>query len=161
MAPTTRPPKDALKVFALKLRRARVNTLIDGKPMTQRQAAKLIGVGFETYRRWEVAQHYPLAQHMSRIAAVLGVADDEAWLDTGSLPPDIHEFLVTTREGLRVVQNIRSIMEAMRDAQQPTHRRGFTEFSQMDRRTRYETIVKRAFKGQNHERAAKARAESP
>jgi transcriptional regulator with XRE-family HTH domain len=118
-----RPIKKPLPMFALRLRRARLNTIYRGARMRQVDAADLCGVAHKTYWRWENGKMLPLPEHLERIAEVLGLSVDEVWLDVGFIPPDMQEFLVTTREGMKVVQNIRQIMTVLDENQKPTTRR--------------------------------------
>lgn len=117
---TRKPPT----LFALKLRRARLNSRIDDKPVTQTQAASICKVGKKTYHNWETGVTLPTLEHMKRVARIMGIDDDETWLDTGHIPPDMLVFLCTTREGMQTVRNIRRIMETMERNQKPTTRRG-------------------------------------
>lgn len=119
-----RPIKKPLPLFSLRLRRARLNSVYKGSRMTQQDAAALCGVGITTYWRWENGVQMPGATSLARIGEVLNVSEDEVWADVGFIAPDMLQFLTTTREGLKVVKNVRKIMEVMEQNQQPTTRRG-------------------------------------
>jgi transcriptional regulator with XRE-family HTH domain len=132
------PPPRPLPLFALRLRRARLNSVYRGKIMTQQRAAAICGVSSTTYARWERGEKLPAPANLAVIADVLNLSVDEAWLDVGYIPPDMQEFLATTREGLAVVKNIRKIMEVMEANQKPATRRGVptgAEFAKRNRRT--------------------------
>lgn len=119
-----RPIRHTPTLFSLRLRRARMNATLGGEKVRQTDLARLLGVSPTTVRRWETGRRLPAAANMARIAVVLGMSEDEVWLDTWHLPADILTFLVTTREGLQTVKNIRRIMTQLDEGQKPTTRRG-------------------------------------
>jgi len=99
----------------------------NGQQITQQDIAAIVGVSHSTMYRWEAGRRIPRPPEMERIAKLLAIDEDELWLDTYTLKPDMMQFLTTTVEGNRVVANIRTIMTRLQASQKPTTRRGVPE----------------------------------
>lgn len=153
MGYVTKHPRTML---GLRLQRARLNTRIGGKYISQQKMANLLGVSKETYWRWETGRYLPTEKGLKRIATILGIAEDELWLDALHLPPDMQEFLVTTREGAQVVKNIRRIMAKLESEQQPTTRRGIPEYSKVN-----DTLLHRLRSGETMTEARERKKRQP
>ena len=142
MGLTTKHP---LSMLALRLRRARYNSTLGGKPVRQIDVAKIIGVSHSTYYRWECGRTLPTAENITKMAKVFQLEEDELWLDTGHLPPDMLIYLVTTREGAQTVKNIRRLMGDLEKRQQPTRRRGIPPDTKIN--NRYLQVVRKHAEG--------------
>ncbi len=122
---TIHPPT----LISLRLRRARQASIHeDGRKVTMQDVADLIGASdLHEVWKYETGRRIPTPERLARIASLLAIDEDEVWLDTYTLKPDMLEFLVTTVEGAKVVSNIRTIIDRLQAAQKPTTRRGVPE----------------------------------
>lgn len=117
-----------MTMLSLRLRRARMQSRHpNGRKVSQQDTADIVGVSIATMYRWEAGKRTPRPPEMERLASLLAIDEDEVWLDTYTLKPDMMQFLTTTQEGARVVQNIRTIMTRLETTQTPTRRRGVPE----------------------------------
>lgn len=85
----------------------------DGHHIFGKDMAEKIGVSYSGYNRLERGMRLPNQEEMLKIEAVFGPVPDHIWADAGLIQPDIVTFLVTTREGRKVLENIRTVMEMM------------------------------------------------
>ncbi len=95
--------------------------------MTHTDLGAMIGVDHSMIYQWETGRLIPAPARLAQLAPILAIDEDEVWLDTYTLKPDMMAFLTTTVEGNRVVQNIRTIMTRLEATQRPTTRRGVPE----------------------------------
>ncbi len=92
-----------------------------------REIGEMLGTDEHQIWKYETGRIIPPPERLDQLARILAIDQDAVWIDTYTLRPDMMEFLVTTVEGARVVENIRTIMTRLEATQKPTTRRGVPE----------------------------------
>lgn len=87
----------------------------DGEPITQKKLAYLVGMPTSRITKLEAGAIIPRIEWVEELARFFSYDSDKLYLMIWELPPDMHWFLCGTKQGEKLVENIRKVMEKLPD----------------------------------------------
>jgi DNA-binding XRE family transcriptional regulator len=151
-------PRPQLGRFARWLKVQRVKATYQGKPITQRDLANLLGMPYSRIVKLEEDVYVPRIEWIDDFARFFKYDADKLYLMAWELPPDMHYFLTCTKQGEKMVENIRKIMNKLPEAEptiDATGQKNYEEkgrhrvfarydyFSRMDDRVREDALQRK------------------
>lgn len=132
-------PRTNVGQFARWLKIARLRSTYHGKPLTQAQLAKLMGVPLRRIQKMEQGEQVLRMEWVEQFAEFFKYDRDKLYAMAFELAPDMQLFLTTTLEGEKVLENIRT--KIMPKVPNPTYKRNVPKRVQdQEWRTQYHGI---------------------
>ena len=151
-------PRARMGRFARWLKVQRIKATYDGKPITQRDLARILGMPYSRIVKLEEDVYVPRLEWIDDFARFFRYDADKLYLMAWELPPDMHYFLTCTKQGEKMVKNIRKIMNKLPEAEptiDDTAQKAYEEkgkhrvfarydyFSRMDDRVREDEVQRK------------------